>query len=98
MLCEALIAYEGDRWTEAVIKHGNGIDNLLTRDDLFDEVSRGLMTERIRKGFKPSPELLLFLDRGDYTHTITVVAALLGMAYISENLLLEEEFEMEASF
>lgn len=98
MLCENLIDYQGASWVEAVIKHGNGIDNLLHRDDLFDEVSSGLMTQRIRQGFKPSPELLTFLHDGYYMTTITVVSTLLGMDYISENLLTEEAFEMEASF
>jgi hypothetical protein len=87
MLCENLIANEGASWVEAVIKHGNGIDNLLTRDDLFDEVSRGLMEQRISRGFTPSPELLTFLLDGDYLHTLQVVARCFGHDFIEANML-----------
>lgn len=87
MLCETLIAYSGAQWVEAVIKHGNGIDNLLLRDDLFDEVSRGLMEQRIRKGFKPSSELMTFLFEGDYINTIAIVEFYCGADYLSAHML-----------
>lgn len=103
MLCENLIAQAGEQWKAEVIEHGNGSYDLLLHTGRFDAVSSHLMAERIGQkvkghSFKPSPELLTFLHDNDYTTTITVVAVMLGMDYISENLLTGEEFEVEASF